>query len=212
MNEWLKPILEKQLAPTAAPAALWGQVADRMAGTERTAPVRFGLVWALVVPGLLLAVAGLSTLRHPVEPTASSDALAIIGLGQRPGALDFQSDRADDIRAWVTRNTGLDVTFRNQPPSPIQLLGARVVKADVPAAEVAFRVGDTRGALLITRPYGTVARALSHRGLSAEPRDGAAVTSWTSHSQRYTLAMASPESFQAACHLCHPGTEAPKAF
>ena len=206
-EKWLGAMLEKGLGREKAPGELWNRVASGPSG-RKPRPVR-PPIWAISgIAAVVIAIGVFVSLEKP----RSLEALAMMGLSRSPESLDFRSSRAPQIRQWVKTKTGLDVALTDTSAASIRLLGARVLKAEVPAAEIAFQIGDSRATLVVSKPENLVAQSMAHRQITAEPHEGAAVYSWTAHSQRYTLACASPREFQAACQLCHGGRDGVRSF
>ena len=89
------------------------------------------------------------------------------------------------LRAWVRAKTGLDLPFRAELPSSIELIGARKVASGV---EVDYRAANRDGAVLISRADGQASYQAHNR-----PGEG----------PLFTLACDRPADLQLACKLCH---------
>jgi hypothetical protein len=96
-----------------------------------------------------------------------------------PREVGIRSGQGSQIREWVKVNAGLDVPLRGDP-SPVRLVGARVVKGGV---EIECRVGNREARLVVSKA-------------ASSPLD-------LGRHGRYTLKCATPEDLKTACLLCH---------
>jgi len=119
--------------------------------------------------------------------------------GGNGAKIEFHSAKAAQVSAWVKANTGLDIPLPDQPEG-VQLVGARVLKGETTAVEVAYRVGGHDAKLLVSKVESGLAVHSGHRFLG---NPGTRASSWIMKDQRYTLACAEPGDLRAACTLCH---------
>lgn len=169
---WLAPVLARRLGYVAAPEDLWDciqgpRAVHRSGGAPR---------WTWVLAAAALAI------------------LAVWAVLPRS---EFRSDRPAEIRAWIRRSTGLEVTMLEQPSPAIRIVSARVVKSDIPTVEIAYRAGRHPATLRVSKS--DAPDSVRHQGA-----DGSA--SWTMRGQTYLLACADPADLQVACKLCHSGS------
>ncbi len=170
---WIEPVLARHLGQTAAPAGLWERVAQPRMPLRAISNGR--LVWAFA--GVVLA--------------------AVLLWGFHPGgnpALEFRSDRPDQIQLWVKANTGLDVPLHVS--RSVRLIGASAVRGSAPAARIVYRSGSNDIALLVSSA-GTSPSLVANNGDSS--------FSWMVRGQRYTVACADAEELRIGCQLCHAG-------
>jgi hypothetical protein len=153
---WIESELVGGLRPVEAPGELWGRVeAGRIAGCRQDClphNVAHTGRWVVALVTLVLSV---------------------VVWASYPRTLGIRSSQGSLVREWVRVNAGLDVPLRGDP-SPVRLVGARVVKGGV---EIACRVGNREARLVVSK-------AASSHG-------------------RYTLKCATPEDMKTACLLCH---------
>jgi hypothetical protein len=201
-KEWLDPLLTGHLNRVAAPEELWDRVRNSSATPLRRS--RAGLAWAVAVAMAVVMVAwGLYSRR---ESAVSNEARAAQALTRGVDHLEFRSEEATQIRAWVKGRTGLDIPLRVKPASSIRMVGARIGAGPAgsgPTAEVVYRVGDGIAVLLVSQAESPLPGNPTHRFLSSGVYRGARVSSWLMHGQMCTLACAIPENAHAACLLCH---------
>jgi hypothetical protein len=148
---WIEAELVGGLRPVEAPGELWGRVvagADGLGRRKRLPYIRFVFAVVAIV-------------------------LSVVVWASYPRGLGIRSEQGSAIKEWVKVNAGLDVPLRGDP-SPVRLVGARVVKGGV---EIACRVGNREARLVVSK-------AASSHG-------------------RYTLKCATPEDMKTACLLCH---------
>jgi len=172
-SSWIQPVLARHLGQTTAPAELWNRIAEPRLPQPAAANFRLALALASV-----LLVAMLLGGFHP---------------GRTP-ALDFRSNRPDQIQAWVKANTGLEVPLHASRSA--RLLGASAIRGEAPAARIIYRVGAKDVAL-------TVASVGITPALTVSKSDS--TYSWTARGQRYTVACADAEELRIGCLLCHAG-------
>jgi hypothetical protein len=134
-------------------------------------------------------------------PAADLNALAAEEL--REQILDFRSSDPVAIESWVMAKTHLHLALRTGVGA-VSLLGARMIAREgVPVAAVAYRVGNERAALLISRT-GSVDPIGRHMFTKV-----GGVSSWSMGGQVYALAC-SAKNPQVACLLCHANPEQPE--
>jgi anti-sigma factor RsiW len=120
-------------------------------------------------------------------------------------ALDFHSDDAAEIRAWVKTRTGIDIDLPAAQSTiaggPVRLLGARVIRFHgEPLAAIDYRTGDDVGTLVVSSGRSTAA---SNTGSS-----GHRLLSWNMRNQTYTIAFPGARDARRACLLCHANAPA----
>jgi hypothetical protein len=199
-SRWLEEELIHHLGPVEAPEELWNRI--------QAPPVRRrsnALGWAAWPVAALLAITAVTaTVRQVMRAHAPVDDLNALAtdelreLGSDPQKLDFHSSDPLAIQTWVTAKTNLRLTLPTSNGA-VRLLGARLIERDrAPIAAVAYRVGEERAALLISRATsgeGT-ARHVFTKGLS----------SWSMRGQVYSLACSAKDP-RVACVLCHVNPE-----
>jgi hypothetical protein len=202
---WLEAVLTQHLGRVAAPPELW----DRIQAPGPALPKRSNrqmLAWALAATALLVAAVVVWQLRLRPE------ALVAQALQRGAGQLEFRSEQAPAIRAFVKERTGLDIPLLPNPPASIRLVGASVAGwARTPTAEVVFRVGGRDEVLLVSKADPKLVGNATHRFLSSSQYRGARISSWLMHGQLCTLACPIPQNPQAGCLLCH-ATGAPRTL
>lgn len=199
----LEQALRKHLGRNAAPQDLWSRVekARRAPATRRLPlPLAGRLTPALAV--LTVAVGGWVLWQQFSKPQ-SVEALAVDALGRGPEHLQFRSDRAAEIRAWLRANAGLDVPLPPRHSPLIEIVGAAVIENQGRIAEIAYRVGDRNAALLVRKDPSGTRSYQQHTVRPSESFKEARVSSWSMRGQSYTLAWAAPGEFRVACLLCH---------
>jgi hypothetical protein len=193
--ETIEQTLARELGRVAAPEELWDRV-------QLPGAIHFTVPRWMKLAGALAAVLVLAILFARRDTT--NEALAVEALAEGPGGIQLQSDHAAPIRDWVQSRTGLDVPLRSDPPRPLQLTGARIVKGAT--VEIACRVGNRNAALVVSKSgFGFTGRA--HQVLGSGWHKGVQVFSWIMRGQTFTLACATPEDLRIACLLCHGEAE-----
>ncbi len=175
---WLETLLTQHLGRVATPPELW----DRIQAPGPVLPQRSHrrmLVWALAATAVIVAAVVVWQQRSRPE------ALVAQALRRGAGQLEFRSEQAPAIRAWVKERTGLDVPLLTEPPASIRLVGASVADwARTPTAEVVFRVGGGHDeVLLVSKADPKLIGNSSHRFLSSSQYRGARISSWLMHGQ-----------------------------
>jgi anti-sigma factor RsiW len=207
---WLEPVLSRHLGRVPAPQELW----DRVSLGARQAPGtvlpkrsnRQMFVWAAAAAAVIVATLLVWQLRLRPE------ALAAQALRRGASQLEFRSEQAAAIRAWVKDRTGLDIPLLADPPASIRLVGASVADwGRTPTAEVVYRVGGRDAILLVSKADPKLSGNATHRFLSSGKYQGARVSTWLMHGQLCTLACPIPQNPQAGCLLCH-ATGAPRTL
>ncbi len=199
---WLEPLLTEHLGHVAAPQELWDRVqAPRPLAVRSSRRQIF--VWAVAAAALLVVTAA-AMWQFRLRP----EAIAALALRRGAGQLEFRSEEAGAIRAWVKERTGLVIPLLADPPASIRLVGASVSDAGrTPTAEVVYRVGGRDAILLVSKADPKLTG--SHRFLSSGHYQGARVSTWVMRGQLCTLACPIPQNPQAGCLLCH-ATGAPR--
>ena len=174
-DAWLAPMLERELGRVTPPDELWNRIHWPRARASADSNPNW-LTVALVV-GLVIVVAGLN-----YRPSRS-----------------IQSRQPVQIRSWVKTNTGLDVPLRREASSFAVLVRAQMIRGDVPATEIGFRIGNRPGVLRVSK----LESAWASSGQHATWSNNARVASWGMSGQVYTLTCTTPEDLKTACMLCH---------
>jgi hypothetical protein len=197
-NTAVEGLLERHLGPVHAPRELWTRIQNpsRNVSVTRRQTVGRKLAWALAA---VVVFAGTVSSFREQKSFAGNEAAALQGLIQGADDLEFKSAKATEIRAWVRTRTGIELPVPENPP--VQLLGARLAPAGT--VEVAYRVGDRPAVLVVSKTSAAFLEGDRHRKLNRESLQAARTYSWTSGSQRLTLACATPGGLEAACSLCH---------
>jgi hypothetical protein len=155
-ESWVDEALRRRLRPVAAPAELWDRVTD-----PRPRP-KPGVRWKLAVAMAAAVVTALAV--HP-----------------RTASLD--SGHAQEVRAWVMQQTGLDVPL--SPAQPLRLCGTTSFENG--SAEIRYQLGDLEARMLVAKAERYTA---THQFVTR--------TSWIMRGQSYTV-----QDAQTACLLCH---------
>jgi hypothetical protein len=129
--------------------------------------------------------------------------MAVAALDRRPGELELQSADAASVRTWVRSNSGIDIPLPPKHSGVIRITGARIDHETNPVAEVSYRVGEFKAALLVTKAKTGATVYPKHDFRGSDSFQAARVTSWTLKGQSYTLAWTAPGEFRTACLLCH---------
>ena len=170
MHEKIEDVLRQHLGPVSAPPELWDRV---QRGSPRPSPSRFH-VWATAAAMLAVTVTGWA-------------------LWKASSPMEIHSASANEVRAWVLSNAGLDVPLPAQPSSLVEILGASIDRAGKLIARISYKAGGAEATLSVTKDDSGDA---PHRGDSLS-------SNWTMKGQSYTLAVAAPADLKAACLLCH---------
>jgi hypothetical protein len=177
-DTWIEPVLARHLGPATAPEGLWERIGEPR--LPRSAVSSSRLVWAFAAALLVAVLVWGFHLRG--EASVENQ------------ALEFRSDKADQIQAWVKGNTGLEVPLHASASAG--LIGAGVVKGGAPAARIIYRVGAKDVALLVASVGTAPALAAS---------TGDKIFSWTARGQKYTVECADADESRIGCLLCHAG-------
>lgn len=157
-DRWIERELEQSLRRVAAPEELWNRLQSPQPVRSRV-QTRF-MALATVPVVMLVALLGSHSANVP--------------------SVQFHSNDAQEIQAWVKIRTGLDV-----PMHAGKLAGASVLSGG--AAEIAYR-GEGRMTLMVSAGSATARNAN--------------VFSWTAGGLTYQLASAEQQDLKA-CALCH---------
>jgi hypothetical protein len=182
--EWLEPVLTELLGWVRAPEQLWYRVQTPQVSKPESSVRQLMLALAATL-AVVTIVVGFRELRGN-------------SMGNR-GEIEFRSAKAGEVSAWVKANTGLDIPLPDQPAA-VELVGARVMKGETTAVEVAYRVGGHDAKLVVSKVESGLAVHTGHRFLG---NSGTRASSWIMRDQLYTLACAEPGDLRAACTLCH---------
>jgi len=210
-NHGLERVLEKHLASVTAPDTLWNHVRGPLVRPERQAPVWMG--WAAAVASLAV-VAGGWVVWQIAQPPQSVEAVAVNALQTNTSELPILTTDATAVRKWIKAESGIDVPLPPKHDSLVQIIGAKIVPAQVDGAtarvaEISYQVGDYRAALLIAKDPSGKTVYPKHEVRSSDPFQQARVSSWSMRGQSYTLAWSAPGEFRVACLLCHSTTPPP---
>jgi hypothetical protein len=205
MNKtWLEPILARHLGRVKAPDELWARIQAPGAQAETVAPpAGFGWKLAFAAAGTLALAAGVFWMVHePRDPIGENETLAARALSGGPEKLDFRSEAAPEVRAWVKSHAGLDVPLPVNTIASVKLLGAHVTPGKN-TVEILYQVEGKSAVLTVAKADPEVAGDGAHRFLGGAQRDGARMSSWTMRGQMYTVACPYPQDPRAGCLLCH---------
>jgi hypothetical protein len=202
-KEWNEPELGRHLRPVKAPEELWDRVQNPKVARApiSSRPVRMGPVqpaWFGAVAMVVIALAATWALRLRSEANLSNEQLAVRALLNGHAELGLQSEQPAEIRAWVKEHTGIDLPEQMRSSRAVRLYGARMIRKDVPTAEVSYRVGDMDVALVVSKMDS--GKDVQHDVVVVGSDKDAKYQSWIMHGQRYTVAAADTK---AACFLCH---------
>jgi hypothetical protein len=175
---WIEPVLARHLGPAAAPEGLWEGIAQPRVQRSAVSSVR--LAWAFA--GALLVAVLVWGFHLRGDASVENQ------------ALEFRSDKADQIQAWVKSDTGLDVPLHDSASA--RLIGAGIVKGGAPAARIIYRVGAKDIALLVA----SVGTAPASAAIAGDK-----IFSWTARGQRYTVECSDADELKIGCLLCHAG-------
>jgi len=200
-NDWNEPELSRHLGPVKAPDELW----DRVHGTQTVHQLRpsRGMTWQWAAAALatVAVVAGITVWQNR---ELSGEERAVRALSRTPEQLEFRSENLAEVRTWVKTGTGLDVPMPGNTSPAVRMIGARVNRAGVPTAEIAYRVGDADVSLVVSKiPLEGDGR---HQFVKSGSYHGSSFQSWTMRGQMYTIASADAK---VGCLLCH-STGAPR--
>jgi hypothetical protein len=201
-NENLDPVLKKHLGRLEAPANLWNHVRGPVAVRGAQSAPQSAWTWAGAVAMLAVAVGGWivwSQLRAP----QTVEAMAMAALDRKTEDFALRTEDAASVRKWVKSNSGIDIPLPPKHSGVIRIVGARIGNETNPVAEVAYRVGEFKAALLITKASTGATVYPKHSSGGSDAFQTARVTSWSMKGQSYTLAWTAPGEFRTACLLCH---------
>jgi anti-sigma factor RsiW len=211
---WLEKELARQLAPVAAPDALW----DRINQAPHRSPRRVSLDWVfrpVAAATLLLAFAGiLRTFHGDRGPDKSVEQeLAVLAAGSNANSrgFDFRSDSFDDMRAWVKAESNIDIDLPAGQPAgtrgAARLLGARLIRVEgLPVAAIDYRVGDEAATLFVSGKRAALSgNTVASKHLFSRTRSAGDMRlfSWNMRDQTYAIAFSGAGNAHAACMLCH---------
>jgi hypothetical protein len=197
-KDLFEPELARHLGPVKAPDQLWDRVqgAASAGRSVRTGQTGWNPAWAWVSAVALVALAAGLTVW--LNRDLTSEQIAVRALSRTPGQLQFRSADLSELRAWVKRDTGLDVPLPVRTASSVQMVGAYVSRKGTPTAEISYRVGGVDAALVVSKiPSQGDGR---HAFVKGGSYHGANYLSWTMRGQMYTIASADA---RVGCLLCH---------
>jgi anti-sigma factor RsiW len=200
---WLEMELARQLAPVAAPDALWDRIHEQRL-PQREKPGAWA--WWSIAAALLLVASGaaawrIGMARNPGSEMAKLAEHELHALANSAASFDLRSDDPKEIRSWVKEKANIDIELPAEP-SAVQLLGARLLHLNgAPVAAIAYRVGDDDAALLVTGKGS--AATTRHVFARVESSGSARLFSWSMRRQEYSIAFAATKDPQGACLLCH---------
>ena len=139
----LERVLEKHLAPVAAPVNLWAHVRGPVRAQSRP----MWTVWAGAAATMALVAGGWGLWQAAVPPQ-SVEAMAVSALDNPASGLALHTEDANTVRKWIKAESGLDVPLPPKHDSLVKILGARV---DRDVAEISYQVGEYRAALLVAK-------------------------------------------------------------
>jgi hypothetical protein len=206
MNKsWLEPTLARHLGRMKAPDELWDRVQAPRAQQQEVSPkpAFFGRKLAWTMAAAAVAAAGVWMLHQPRDPIAENEALAARTLNGGASRMEFRSEQAPEIRAWVKAKAGLDIPLPVSTSAAVRLLGAHVTAGRDSTAEILYQVNGRNAVLTIAKVDPKIGGDGSHRFLGGGTRDGARTSSWTMRGQMYTVACPFPVDPRAGCTLCH---------
>jgi len=209
-KDWIQPLLAQNLERVEAPQELWNKIQTPPTVTPLR-PGRPVFVWAAVTALILVITAAVTWKIHArLDGTLFNEVLAAKALQRGSENIEFRSEKAEEIQAWIKGRTDLDIPLLPEPGAKIHLVGASVAAwQPVPTAEVVYRVGDREEVLLVAKADPKLSGNASHRFLSSGQYQGSRVSSWLMRGQVCTLACPISQNPQTACLLCH-ATGAPK--
>ena len=203
-KDLFEPELARHLGPVKAPDQLWDRVqgAASAGRSVRTGQIGWNPAWGWVSAVALVALAAGLTVWLNRELT--SEQIAVRALSRTPDQLQFRSADLSELRAWVKKDTGMDVPLPVRTASSVQMVGAYVSRKKTTTAEISYRVGGADVALVVSKiPAQGDGR---HAFVKGGSYHGANFQSWTMRGQMYTIASADA---LAGCLLCH-STGAPR--
>jgi len=188
MSDWLDLQLSHQLAPVAAPDALWDRI--QSADRPQKAMACPTAVWPIAAILTLMAAAGtLWLVAKGEEPALDLRQLAIEQM-HKSEPVELHSSDPAQISALM-RRAGLEVTFPAEKSATVRLVGARVMeRRGVRIGEIQYQVGADTAMLLVAHA-------------APGPDGGHGHMAWRSHGQSYALASSSSERLDVPCLLCH---------
>jgi anti-sigma factor RsiW len=203
-GEWLEAELTRQLAPVAAPEALWDRIRNPRPSVR---PASTWALWPAITLTILAAscilvwqishargaITDLSQLSDHELQTLIADSV-----GSSRGMALSSADPIE-IRNWVKTRCNIDIALPNGSPASVRLLGARLIRAQgLTIAAVAYKVAGEPATLFVSRrssASGESSQTSKHLFSRAEP------ALWTMGEEEY--AIASPLKSHAACQMCH---------
>jgi hypothetical protein len=202
-KDWNEPELGRHLGPVRAPEELWDRVQG--AGSSQRVyaltPRAHTWRWAAAAVAMVAVIAGITVWQNR---EISGEERAVRALNRFANELDFRSENLTEVRTWVKTGTGLDVPMPGNTSPVVRMVGARVNRAGVATAEIAYRVGDADVSLVVSRiPQEGDGR---HQFVKSGTYHGSSFQSWTMRGQMYTIASADAK---VGCLLCH-STGAPR--
>jgi len=213
MSDWIERELTHQLAAVAAPESLWDRIQDGPAprGKRSFEWTRWPMAAALA-----LAIAGATAWQFEGarRPASGMQARALEELQDfsiDPQRFDFRSADPVAIAAWVKTEANIALHLPRENGA-VRLLGARMIaRGENPIAAIAFEVGGTRAALLVSRTAPGDRTTTPKHAFAKNDGARSGLFSWSMDRQVYLLACSAKDP-QVACLLCHVGSERPTAI
>ena len=201
-KDLFEPELARHLGPVKAPDQLWDRVqgAASAGRSVRSGQTGWNPAWGWVSAVALVALAAGLTVWLNRDPNwgLTSEQIAVRALSRTPGQLQFRSADLSELRAWVKKDTGMDIPLPVRTASSVQMVGVYVNRKGTPTAEISYRVGDVNAALVVSKmPVQGEGR---HQFIKDGSYHGANYLSWTMRGQMYTIASADA---RVGCLLCH---------
>ena len=202
-----EPELSRHLGPVQAPEQLWDRVQNPRQSPLPNAPRPWfpRIAWAAAAVAVIVGGVTWSLHHKPAGPAlAPNETFALNGFAEGSKSLDLQSSEAPQIKTWIHDGAGLDVPLPTRTAAFVQVIGAKMVRKDVPTAQISYRVRDMPVTLVVSKapegidPKHTITATGSGTGRAKDAK----YLSWTMRGLSYTVASADA---RAACLLCHSG-------
>ncbi len=195
--------LGRQLAPVAAPEALWDRIQEPRRSVVRGLPVAW-IAWPAAAVVVSIVCAGVFwKVNHPREPLAE--------LPPASKNFDFRSSDFGAIRKWVKTESNIDIDMPDgssaAAAAPVLLLGVRLIRfRGRPSAAIDYRVGEGTATLVVSgKGAGLNANAEMGKHLFSATRAAGneRLISWSMRNQNYTIAFSGAKDLRGGCLLCH---------
>lgn len=213
MNErWLEKELERQLAPVAAPGALWDRITGARVGRPARTQRRVPYPWALWAAAAVLIAATIGVVRWRLAGTGEDRfAEREVALAAEHTGTDFGAASFDDVREFVKARANIEIELPKRHPSanssPARVTGVRLVKVDrVPVAAIDYVVKGEKATLYVSGRRAGLKGDDMGPSLHLHSRQG--LTYWNMRNETYTIAFESATNPHGACMLCHAAAPA----